>query len=243
MMKNLEKSLDGLKENEKTKRKKILNKFRKDLYDIIAKEVDTADFTVVETNKQGNVLRVVGSYPDSRFKSGQHIFMVGKCPKTKSFKLKLYPAGFAGKYSKYGNIPVYGSDMTSANAASLKLVAASLGDSQLFWPEDDEEEPAEKDDEITTVINNYYYTNSNDDDWDDWIWVVPHRPHGPRPPHKPLPPHKPHPKPPKPLPPRPRPVVQEMVKKPLIVKNEGHSGNYGMLPKHVIPGTTGPGKR
>jgi hypothetical protein len=34
-----------------------------------------------------------------------------------------------------------------------------------------------------------------------------------------------------------RPVHPALINRPTVVKNTGHSGNYGVLPKHLAPGT------
>ena len=77
-VKGLEKSLSALDEKERAKRSLLLTGFRKQLAEAIAKEADMADFTVVANDKNGAVAQVVGSYPDSKFKSGQYVFIAGK---------------------------------------------------------------------------------------------------------------------------------------------------------------------
>lgn len=257
-VKVLEKSLSALDEKERAKRSLLLAGFRKQLAEAIAKEADMADFTVVANDKNGAVAQVVGSYPDSKFKSGQYVFIAGKYPEVKSFKLKVYPVGFSGQYGKYGTLWIYAASQEKANKTALQLVAASLGDMDLFEADsdddDDSKENFSRNEAAGQIVNNYFYYD-DDNDLDGWYWVVPRRPHGPKPhgprPHGPRPhrpkPHGPKPHGPKPLPPLPpRPGVgsnYEQLKGPTVVKNNGHSGNYGLLPKHLIPGSTGPAKR
>ncbi|MBE6366415.1 MAG: hypothetical protein E7052_00710 [Lentisphaerae bacterium] len=256
--------VNALPANDWAGRSAMANRMRSQIQRVIAGMSEVADFKLIAANQNGALLRVVGTEPGAKFKSGQHIFVQNLSPRSRTFKLRVYPGGEIINYGNYGNVMVYADNDAAACDIAVGYIGNYLGDNTIFnplppaaaagnpvFPTHDQglangEQPPQN-----TVINNYYIEDDNRVPvvvWRNGGNRKPGKPGKPqRPPEKrPEPPQKPGrpdmapgKQPHKPEPPEPekkRPTYKWS--KSSVNKNSGHSGNYGVLPEWAVPGKT-----
>jgi len=248
--------IDQLAGDDIAGRRALGQKLFRALRKTIAPRGEVVDVAVVRIAEDGALLKIVGTGKGSKLRSGQLIFVYGVKPANSAFQQKIYPSGDRMDCGDLGQARIYGATVQLACAAAMDFIARYIGDDSFIWPEKtpqteavekkaEEKTVFESESAPTTIVNNYYIK----DDDDSFPIVVDRRPSRRPPPRRPgcrprpKPGHKPGPKPaPKPRPNRGtlgnRPVHPRIVNSPTVVKNNGHSGNYGVLPRHLAPGTS-----
>lgn len=220
-------------------RRALAGKLYSQLENMLAGYGETVDLQFVSGDRNGSLVRVVGTGVKSQLRSGQYLFMHQSKFSQKSFRMKVYPAGDVINYGKYGRIAIYGESTAKAAEAAGNYIAGRVGDNTLFLPQTPAEDPTRRNTETVSnnVVNNIYYVE--DDSGSERVYYKNSRNRRPDKHHGKKPDKNPDKKPDKKPDPNWKPADELPVKQPTVVKKGNEISNYGLLPEWARPGKTG----
>ena len=154
----LERDLSRFAPEDHHNRYAVANKLAVQLERVLAAYGETADFALVAGERNGALLRVVGTGEGSQLRSGQYIYMYKGNPRIRAFRMKLYPVGDVMNHAKYGKIAIYAENTEKAVQAAVDFIGRSIGNSAVFLPPPVHSYSQENEVINTGVVNNIYYS-------------------------------------------------------------------------------------
>ena len=155
----LERDLSRFSSDDHNNRYALAGKLAGQLESVLAAYGETADFSLVAAERNGSLLRVVGTGVNSQLRSGQYIYMYKGKPELRAFRMKLYPTGDVMNHARYGKIAVYAENTQKAVESATDFIGRNIGMPSVFLP------PAQtysrEGDAGTGVVSNIYYVKDD----------------------------------------------------------------------------------
>lgn len=240
----LEYDIKQLPAGNQANKRALAHKLSVQLENVLAGYGETADLQLVSAERNGSLVRVVGTGVKSQLRSGQYLYMHQSQFKRNAFRMKIYPAGDVMNHSKYGRIAIYAESTAKAAAAAGDYIAGRVGDNTLFLPPAVPAESVQRTNEAVSnnVVNNIYYVE--DDRRRDRVYYYNdnYKRHPDKKPDKKPDRHpdkKPDNTPDKKPEPNLKPGNEPHRERPLVNKKGYEINNYGLLPEWARPGKTG----
>ena len=146
--------------DDQSNRYALAGKLAGQLESVLAAYGETADFSLVAAERNGAVLRVVGTGVNSQLRSGQYIYMYKGKPELRACRMKLYPTGDVMNHARYGKIAIYAENTRKAVESATDFIGRSIGLPDLFQPfvqtYSRENAPAD-----SGIVNNIYYVKDD----------------------------------------------------------------------------------